>query len=80
MGDRERSRAYFLNMIAQPDVITAVMALHEHHGSATLADLERAGVAHPAAVLVEEWSERTLPPPGHPHWLQRLGLRRRPHR
>ncbi len=51
MSDRERSRAQFLDLITRPGVIEIVVTLHEHHGSATLAELQGAGVVRPSAPL-----------------------------
>jgi hypothetical protein len=51
MSDRERSRAQFLDLIIRPGVIDVVVALHEHNGSATVAELQCAGVARPSPVL-----------------------------
>jgi DNA-binding HxlR family transcriptional regulator len=51
MSDRERSHAQFLDLITRPGVIEIVVALHEHNGSATFAQLQAAGVARPSPIL-----------------------------
>jgi DNA-binding HxlR family transcriptional regulator len=51
MSDPERSRAHFLDLITRPGVIEVVVALHEHNGSATVFELQGAGVARLSAPL-----------------------------
>jgi hypothetical protein len=51
MSDREPPHTQFLDLITRPGVIEIVVALHEHSGSATLAELQCAGVDRPSAPL-----------------------------
>ena len=85
MSDRERSRAQFLDLITRPGVIEIVVTLHEHHGSATLAELQGAGVDRPSAPLrslaaagqvcrADNGTWDTDPPPDTPVALTAAGL------
>jgi DNA-binding HxlR family transcriptional regulator len=51
MSDRERFRRGLLDLITRPGVVEIVIALHEHEGSATLAELQAAGISRPAPLL-----------------------------
>jgi len=85
MSDRERSRAQFLDLITRPGVIEIVVALNEHNGSATLAELQGAGVARPSPALrslaaagqvcrADNGTWDTDPPPDTPVALTAAGL------
>ncbi len=51
MSDRERFHRGLLDLITRPGVVEIVVALHHHDGSATLTQLEAAGVAQPVTLL-----------------------------
>jgi DNA-binding HxlR family transcriptional regulator len=51
MSDRERSHAEFLDLITRPGVVEVMVALQERDGTATIAELEGAGVGCPSAPL-----------------------------
>jgi len=51
MSDRERFRRGLLDLITRPGVVEIIVALHEHGGSATLAELQATGVSRPVPLL-----------------------------
>jgi len=52
MSDRERFRRGLLDLlITRPGVVEIIVTLHEHGGSATLAELQAAGVSRPGPLL-----------------------------
>jgi len=51
MSDRERFRRGLLDLIARPGVVEIIISLHEHGGSATLAELQAASVSRPVPLL-----------------------------
>ncbi len=50
-SDRERFRRDLLDLIMRPGVVEIIVALHERDGSASLAELQAAGIPKPAPLL-----------------------------
>ena len=50
-SDRERFRRDLLDLIMRPGVVEIIVALHECDGSASLAELQAAGIPKPAPLL-----------------------------
>lgn len=51
MSDRERFSRRLLDLLNERGVVEIIVALRDRGGSATLAELERAGLARPALIL-----------------------------
>lgn len=68
MSDRERFRRGLLDLITRPGVVEIIIALHEHGGSATLAELQAAGVSRPVPLLRSLAAAGQIRQPGGGTW------------
>ncbi len=51
INGRDSVASHLLELLTQPGVVEVVLALHDHNGSATITELQAAGVPHPTDPL-----------------------------